>query len=91
MKKIDKNYLVLCKRLFVILPRLRKFTTDKMIITCVSSSCNIDYKDWKSTYSFCLNDKALKLFDDLDSIVRGLLPYLTEETIMQLCNYGGNV
>lgn len=91
MKKIDKTYLKLCKRLFFILPKLRKYSTDRLIALAINSSVNIDFKQFMEDYNICFNEISSKLFYDLDSIVRGLLPYLTEDSIMSLCSLGGKL
>lgn len=89
MKKIDKNYLKWCALLLKTLPKLRKYSTDNMIVSCINSSCNKEYSEWVNTWQFCLNDNTLKTFNQLDLIVRNLLPYLSDETILQLCSLGG--
>lgn len=89
MMAINKSYVINCKRLLFILPKLRKVSTDFIITQAIHYSCEKDFTTFMDIYNFCLNDKSVKLFEDLDKIVRNLLPYLSDETILRLCSLGG--
>lgn len=87
-KKIDKNYLIQCKRLFFILPKIRKFARDNVIAQCISYTCDVNYPNFKEVYRLIFNDKQIKMFDDLSSIVRNLMPYLDDSSIQSLIGMG---